>query len=71
MTPENKLAIVERLSDCLNYIEEAARCLQFEPGPSSETGKQAELPSFEYMVKLAAERGKKEVGEFCEILKMM
>lgn len=71
MTPENKLAVVEKLSDCLSYIEEAARCLQFEPAPSSGAEKPTGLPSFEYMVKLAAERGKKEVGEFCELLKMM
>ena len=71
MSPEKKLAIVEGLGDCLNYIEESGRCLQFEPGPISGLEGQTQFPSFEYMVRLAAERGKKEVGEFCEVLKML
>ena len=71
MSPEKKLGMVERLSDCLNYLEESGRCLQFEPGPASGPNGPTQYPSFEYMVRLAAERAKKEVGEFCEVLKML
>ena len=71
MSPEKKLTIVEGLSDCLNYIEECGRCLQFEPAPISGPEGKNQFPSFEYMVRLAAEKGKKEVGKFCEVLKML
>ena len=71
MSPEKKLSMVEGLSDCLNYLEESGRCLQFEPGPISGPDGPTQFPSFEYMVRLAAERAKKEVGEFCEVLKML
>ena len=70
-SPEKKLSMVEGLSDCLNYLEESGRCLQFEPGPISGPEGPTQFPSFEYMVRLSAERAKKEVGEFCEVLKML
>ena len=71
MSPEKKLGMVEGLSDCLNYLEESGKCLQFEPGPIAGPNGPTQYPSFEYMVRLAAERAKKEVGEFCEVLKML
>lgn len=71
MSPEKKLSMVEGLSDCLNYLEESGRCLQFEPAPVSGTEGPTQFPSFEYTIRLTAERAKKEVGKFCEVLKML
>ena len=71
MSPEKKLSMVEGLSDCLNYLEESGRCLKFETGPISRPEGPTQFPSFEYMVRLAEARSKKEVGKFCEVLKML
>ena len=66
MSPEKKLGMVEGLSDCLNYLEESGKCLQFEPGPIAGKNGPTQYPSFEYMVRLAAERAKKKLESFAK-----
>lgn len=60
VSADRKLDMVEALGQCLGYIEETTGCLQFE-----------REGTFEYMVKLASQKARADVSNFCERLKSL